>query len=83
MKKILSYLIIYSTASILVWGASGGGAKELAISFLAVAILIAWALGLAIVGSREMRHGPLAQRSEQRTHNPLAVGSNPTRPTMC
>lgn len=25
--------------------------------------------------------GPLAQRLEQGTHNPLAVGSNPTRPT--
>ena len=26
--------------------------------------------------------GPVAQRSEQRTHNPLVVGSNPTRPTI-
>ena len=26
--------------------------------------------------------GPLAQRLEQGTHNPLAVGSNPTRPTI-
>src|SRR5205807_822329 len=25
--------------------------------------------------------GPLAQRLEQRTHNPLVVGSNPTGPT--
>ena len=29
-----------------------------------------------------MKHtGPLAQRLEQGTHNPLAVGSNPTRST--
>ena len=27
------------------------------------------------------KHGPLAQRLEQRTHNPLVVGSNPTGPT--
>ena len=26
-------------------------------------------------------HGPVAQWLEQGTHNPLAVGSNPTRPT--
>jgi hypothetical protein len=26
--------------------------------------------------------GPLAQRLEQRTHNPLVVGSNPTGPTI-
>ncbi len=26
--------------------------------------------------------GPLAQRSEQGTHNPLVVGSNPTGPTI-
>ena len=26
--------------------------------------------------------GPLAQRLEQRTHNPLVVGSNPTWPTL-
>ena len=26
--------------------------------------------------------GPLAQRLEQGTHNALAVGSNPTRPTI-
>ena len=26
-------------------------------------------------------NGPLAQRLEQGTHNPLVVGSNPTRPT--
>jgi hypothetical protein len=25
--------------------------------------------------------GPIAQRLEQRTHNPLVVGSNPTGPT--
>ena len=27
--------------------------------------------------------GPVAQRLEQRTHNPLVVGSNPTGPTFC
>src|SRR6516225_7884014 len=27
--------------------------------------------------------GPVAQRLEQRTHNPLVVGSNPTGPTIC
>ena len=27
------------------------------------------------------RSGPLAQRSEQRTHNPLVEGSNPSGPT--
>ena len=27
--------------------------------------------------------GPLAQLVEQRTFNPLVVGSNPTRPTIC
>ena len=26
--------------------------------------------------------GPVAQRSEQGTHNPLVVGSNPTGPTF-
>src|SRR6266849_266785 len=26
-------------------------------------------------------NGPVAQRLEQRTHNPLVVGSNPTGPT--
>jgi hypothetical protein len=25
--------------------------------------------------------GPVAQRSEQRTHNPLVLGSNPSGPT--
>ena len=30
----------------------------------------------------EIIKGPLAQRSEQSTHNRLVVGSNPTRPTM-
>lgn len=28
-----------------------------------------------------MRRGPVAQRSERRTHNPLVAGSNPARPT--
>ncbi len=27
-------------------------------------------------------YGPIAQRLEQGTHNPLVVGSNPTRPTI-
>ena len=27
-------------------------------------------------------HGPVAQRLEQGTHNPLVVGSNPTGPTI-
>lgn len=27
-------------------------------------------------------YGPVAQRSEQRTHNPLVVGSNPTGTTI-
>ena len=27
--------------------------------------------------------GPRAQRLEQETHNPLVVGSNPSRPTIC
>ena len=27
-------------------------------------------------------NGPVAQRLEQRTHNPLVVGSNPTGPTI-
>ena len=27
--------------------------------------------------------GPVAQRSEQRTHNPLVPGSNPGGPTNC
>src|SRR5882762_9908477 len=30
---------------------------------------------------RSLPNGPLAQRLEQRTHNPLVVGSNPTGPT--
>ena len=29
------------------------------------------------------RVGPVAQRSEQRTHNPLVQGSNPCGPTSC
>jgi hypothetical protein len=29
----------------------------------------------------ERSYGPVAQRLEQRTHNPLVVGSNPTGPT--
>ena len=33
------------------------------------------------VGSYGGERGPLAQRLEQRTHNPLVVGSNPTGPT--
>ena len=33
-----------------------------------------------LVESREC--GPLAQRSEQRTHNPLVEGSNPSGPTI-
>jgi hypothetical protein len=33
-------------------------------------------------GTIDLKHfGPLAQRLEQRTHNPLVVGSNPTGPT--
>lgn len=28
-----------------------------------------------------LRHGPVAQRLEQRTHNPLVGGSNPSGPT--
>ncbi len=27
--------------------------------------------------------GPVAQRLEQRTHNPLVLGSNPSGPTSC
>ena len=27
--------------------------------------------------------GPVAQRLEQRTHNPLVLGSNPSGPTIC
>ena len=27
-------------------------------------------------------HGPVAQRSEQGTHNPLVEGSSPSRPTI-
>ena len=27
--------------------------------------------------------GPVAQRLEQRTHNPLVLGSNPSGPTNC
>ena len=35
-----------------------------------------------LLSSRSISHlGPLAQRLEQRTHNPLVVGSNPTGPT--
>lgn len=36
-----------------------------------------------VVGSipTQSAKGPLAQRLEQGTHNALAVGSNPTRPT--
>ena len=31
---------------------------------------------------RPPQHGPVAQRSEQGTHNPLVAGSNPARPTF-
>ena len=30
---------------------------------------------------KDFRLGPLAQRLEQRTHNPLVEGSNPSGPT--
>ena len=32
---------------------------------------------------RPKRHGPLAQRLEQTTHNRLVAGSNPAGPTIC
>jgi hypothetical protein len=35
-----------------------------------------------LVTSKKLHPGPLAQRLEQRTHNPLVVGSNPTGPTI-
>lgn len=35
-----------------------------------------------IAGQGDACHGPIAQRLEQRTHNPLVPGSNPGGPTM-
>ena len=32
--------------------------------------------------SHILQYGPVAQRLEQGTHNPLVVGSNPTGPTI-
>ena len=34
-----------------------------------------------VAQDRSFSVGPLAQRSEQRTHNPLVEGSNPSGPT--
>ena len=38
-------------------------------------------LNFAAQAEEIIEEGPLAQRLEQRTHNPLVVGSNPTGPT--
>ena len=36
----------------------------------------------SICESEQVIEGPVAQRLEQGTHNPLVVGSNPTGPTL-
>lgn len=43
---------------------------------------LTFVLGSELVSSISRRKKrPIAQRSEQRTHNPLVLGSNPSRPT--
>ena len=41
-----------------------------------------WCLAFAYALLCSVCHGPVAQRLEQGTHNPLVVGSNPTGPTI-
>src|SRR5215472_9878584 len=49
--------------------------------WLGQALILVWCTsGLARHG-KFVTGGPLAQRLEQWTHNPLVVGSNPTGPT--
>lgn len=47
-----------------------------------VVLIAAPVVLLMVVIGEKIRPRPIAQRSEQRTHNPLVLGSNPSRPTI-